>query len=157
MDAPFHIHGRSHSFPFIHPREVFLAWHWVIARPLSSHGTYLAVTPSGSRQAWLGWNWYIHPILGGHPHTRECQLLMQWGGVGCNVECMNFCAGFSLHMRGCLLQSDTLPQEACPPIYPWPSSSLERQLPWLGQDHQVSNLWHQSSSHNTSSIFELLL
>ena len=27
----------SHSFLFIHPREVFLAWCWVITRPLSSY------------------------------------------------------------------------------------------------------------------------
>ena len=31
----------SHSFPFIHPREVFLDWHWVIARPSSSCGIVL--------------------------------------------------------------------------------------------------------------------
>ena len=38
VDAPADVHGRSHSFLLIHFREVFLAWHWVIARPLSSHG-----------------------------------------------------------------------------------------------------------------------
>ena len=32
------VHGKSHNFPLIHPREALLAWHWVVARPLSSHG-----------------------------------------------------------------------------------------------------------------------
>ena len=36
VDALVDIHGRSHSFPLIYPREFFLAWCWVIARPLSS-------------------------------------------------------------------------------------------------------------------------
>ena len=38
VDAPADVHRRSHSFPLIHPREVFLAWCWVINRPLYSHG-----------------------------------------------------------------------------------------------------------------------
>ena len=38
VDALVDVHRRSHSFPLIHPREVFLAWCWVIIRPLSSHG-----------------------------------------------------------------------------------------------------------------------
>ena len=32
-DALADIHRRSHNFPLIHPREVLLAWHQVIARP----------------------------------------------------------------------------------------------------------------------------
>ena len=42
-----HIHGRSHSFMLIHPREDFLAWCWVIARPLSSHGVFSLSLPLG--------------------------------------------------------------------------------------------------------------
>ena len=38
VDAPVNVHRKSHSFPLIHPREVFLAWCWVITRLLSSHG-----------------------------------------------------------------------------------------------------------------------
>ena len=37
VEALVDIHRRSHNFPLIHPREVLLAWHWVTARPLSSH------------------------------------------------------------------------------------------------------------------------
>ena len=39
--------GRSHSFPLIHPREVFLAWCWMITRPLSTHGILLLSLPLG--------------------------------------------------------------------------------------------------------------
>ena len=47
VDAPVDIYGKSHSFPFIHPREVFLAWHWVITRPSSSCGIVLLSLPLG--------------------------------------------------------------------------------------------------------------
>ena len=36
VDASADVHGKSCSFPLIHPREVFLTWWWVITRPLSS-------------------------------------------------------------------------------------------------------------------------
>ena len=41
VDALVDVHGRSHSFPLIHPREVFLTQCWVIARPLSFCGIVL--------------------------------------------------------------------------------------------------------------------
>ena len=47
VDAPVEVHRRSHSFPFIHPREVFLAWCWVIARLLSSCDVALPSLPPG--------------------------------------------------------------------------------------------------------------
>ena len=47
VDAPVDINGRSHSFPLIHPREVILAWCWVITRPLSSCGVFLLSLPLG--------------------------------------------------------------------------------------------------------------
>ena len=47
VDALSDIHGRSHSLLFIHPREVFIAWHWVIARPSSSCGIVLMSLPLG--------------------------------------------------------------------------------------------------------------
>ena len=47
VDAPADIHGRSHSFLLIHPREVLLAWCWVIARPLSSYDEVLLSLPLG--------------------------------------------------------------------------------------------------------------
>ena len=50
VDAPVDVCRRSHNFPLIHPREVLLAWCWVIARPLSTHGIFLP--PLGR---WLNW------------------------------------------------------------------------------------------------------
>ena len=38
VDAPVDIHGRSHNFPFFHPREALLVGHQVTALPLSSCG-----------------------------------------------------------------------------------------------------------------------
>ena len=34
VDALADIHGRSHNFPLIHPREVLLAGHWVTMLPI---------------------------------------------------------------------------------------------------------------------------
>ena len=47
VDAPADVHGRSCSFPFIHPREVFLAWCWVYIRPPSCHGVVSLSLPLG--------------------------------------------------------------------------------------------------------------
>ena len=55
VDALVDVHGRSHSFPLIHYREVFLAWCWVIY-----HKTIIflwhsfALTPLGNRLNWGG-------------------------------------------------------------------------------------------------------
>ena len=47
VDALVDIHRRSHNFPLIHPREVLLAWCWVITRPLSTHGIFSLSLPLG--------------------------------------------------------------------------------------------------------------
>ena len=36
VDAPVDIHGRSHNFLFLHPREALLVGHWVTTLPLFS-------------------------------------------------------------------------------------------------------------------------
>ena len=38
VDAPVDVYGRSHNFPFFHPREALLVGHWVTTLPLSSCG-----------------------------------------------------------------------------------------------------------------------
>ena len=141
VDAPVDIHGRSHSFIFIHPREVFLAWHWVITRPLSSCGVVLLSLPSGVgltgvRLVHLSHTWQT-PM-----HVREHQLLMQWGGaqLWCRTAWISLLVFHFIWWDVCHW-SDILPHEACPPTCPWSSSSLERHLPWLRQDCQASNLW----------------
>ena len=44
VDASVDVHGRSHNFPFFHPREALLVGHWVTALPLSSCGI-LPISP----------------------------------------------------------------------------------------------------------------
>ena len=83
---------------------------WAGTRCLPDH--YLLVAWSLPHYIWelaqLGWGWYICPMLGGCPHTRECQSLAWWE-VGFGGGCMTVCIGLSLHRRGHLLQSDTPP------------------------------------------------
>ena len=45
VDAPADIHGRSHNFPLIHPREVLLAGHQVTTLPLLSCGIIVSSLP----------------------------------------------------------------------------------------------------------------
>ena len=81
VDAPVDIHRRSHSFPLIHPREVFLAWCWVDIRPPSSHGAVLLSLPlrvglTGVGLVHLSHTWWT-PIHKGTPAsdmTRRSQL-----------------------------------------------------------------------------------
>ena len=47
VDALVDVHRRCPSFLLMHPREVFLAWCWVIARPLPSHGIVSLSLPLG--------------------------------------------------------------------------------------------------------------
>ena len=111
VDAPVDIHGRSHSFPLIHPREAFLVWHWVIARPSSSCGVVLLSLPLGV--GWTGVGWYICPALG-NTHTQgNGSFVTLWGGVSCNVGCMNvihfiwgnICCDLTHHLMRLILPS----------------------------------------------------
>ena len=45
-DAPVDIHGWSHNFPFIHPREALLVGHWVTTLPLFSCGIHFISPPT---------------------------------------------------------------------------------------------------------------
>ena len=47
VDAPVDVHGKSCSFPFIHPGEVFLTRCWAITRPSSSCGVVSLSLPLG--------------------------------------------------------------------------------------------------------------
>ena len=140
VDALADIHGRSHSFTLIHPREVFLAWYWVTTRPLSSSGIVSLSLPSGMGLTGVGlvhlshaWQIPMHKGMPGSGAIRRSQLQCRM------CECL--CWSFTLYT---------------PPICP-SSSSLERHLPWLGQDHQVSNLQCLFSGHRTTSVSEPLL
>ena len=65
----------------------------------------------------LGWGWYIGPVLGRHPHTRECQSLTWWEEVGCSGGCMTVHIGPPLCRRGCLLWSYAPPHMSHLPTY----------------------------------------
>ena len=45
--APVDVHGRSCNLPLTHPREVWLVWHWVITRPLSTCSVISQSLPLG--------------------------------------------------------------------------------------------------------------
>ena len=117
VDALTDIHRRSHSFPLIHPREVFLAWCWVIARPLSPHGIIPLSLPLGVGLTRMGlahlshaWQTPTHKEMPVSDAMRRSQL---W----CRTVRLSMLV-LSLHMRGHLLWSDIPPHEASPPTCP---------------------------------------
>ena len=115
VDAVADIHGRSHTFPLIHPREVLLAWCWVITRPLSTYDLISLSLPLGVGLTGVGLVYLSHAWQ--TPCTREYQSLTQWGEVSCSVGCMTVCIGLLLHTRRCLSWSDALPHEVHPLTY----------------------------------------
>ena len=95
------IHRRSSSFPLIHPREVFLAWCWVIARPLSSHGVFSLSFPLGVGLTWVGlvhlshaWQTPTHKGTSVSDITRRCQL--QWRMHDCPHRSVTSYEGMSV-------------------------------------------------------------
>ena len=60
MDAPVDVHRRSHNFLLIHPRGVWLDWHWVFARPLSTCGVILLSLPLGVGWTGVGLVYWSH-------------------------------------------------------------------------------------------------
>ena len=81
VDTLVDVHERSHSLPLIHPREVFLAWCWVITRPLSSHGIILLSLALGVGLTGVGlahlshaWQTPTHRGIPVSDATRRSQL-----------------------------------------------------------------------------------
>ena len=88
VDTPVEVHGRRCSFSLIHPREVLLAWHWVIARPLTSHGIISLSLPLGIGLTGVGMVHLSHAWW--TPMHREMLVsdamrrsLLQWGMHDC--------------------------------------------------------------------------
>ena len=71
--APVDVHGRSHNLQLIYSREVLLAWQWVIARPLSSHGIILLSLLLGVGFTGVGLVHWSHAWQ--TPTHRECQSM----------------------------------------------------------------------------------
>ena len=130
VDAPVDIHGRSHSFPLIHPREVFLAWLWVIAKPSSSCCVVLLSLPSGVCLTGVGLVYLSHtwqtPTHKGMPASDTMRRSQLW--------CMT---------HKCLCWFFT--------SYEGTSVTI-----WLGWNCHASHLWCLFSSHITLFVFEPL-
>ena len=93
VDVPVDVHGRSCSFPFIHPREVILACCWVITRPLSSCGIGLLSLPPGVGLTGVG---LVHPSCTWQtPTCKEMPasdaMKKSWLQCGtCDLPCWSF-------------------------------------------------------------------
>ena len=93
VDGLADIHGRSHCFPFIHPREVFLAWCLVFARPSSSCGIVLLSLPLGVGLTGVGlvhlsyaWQTPTHKGMPVSDATRRSQMRCRM----CESPCWSF-------------------------------------------------------------------
>ena len=130
VDAPADIHGRSHSFLLIHPREVFLAWCWVIIRPSSVHGIVslslsLGVGLTGVGLVHLSHTWWIsmHQGMPASDAMRRSQLwcrmhdCLHWSitsyeGMSVTIWCTTFW-GLTSYLSLIFL-------------FPWKASALSR-------------------------------
>ena len=87
VDVVVDVHGRSHNFLLIHPREVLLALCWVIARPLSILGIFSQSLSSG---VGLTGVWLVHqscawqtPTNKGMPVSDVMRNRLQWRMCDC--------------------------------------------------------------------------
>ena len=143
------VHRRSHSFLLIHPREVILAWCWMITRP-SSCGIVLLSLPR-SRLNWglLSHTWQT-PMHKGMPALDAMRRSLLQCRMG-ECLCWSFTSykgisgviwhttlwGLSSHLSLILL-------------FPWKASDLTKQ------GLQASNLHHLFSSCSTVFVSEPL-
>ena len=154
MDATVDIHGRSHSFLLIHPKEVFLAWCWVIARPLFSCGVVLLSLPpgvglTGVELVYLSCTWWT-PTYRGMPASD----VMRRSQLQCRMwECL--CWSFTSYEGTSVMIWHTTSWGLSSHLS-LSSSSFEKCPPWLGWDYQVSTLSHLFSNCSTISVFEPL-
>ena len=148
------VHRRSHSFPFIHPREVFLAWCWVITSWSSSCGVVLLSLPPGVGLTGVG---LVHPshtwwtaTCKGMPtsdamrrswlqhrrHEFPCWSFTSYEGMSLMIWCTTSW-GLSSYLSTIFL-------------FLWKASALTRTR---SPDFKPTV---SSSGHNTTSVFELL-
>ena len=145
---------RSHSFPFIHPRGVFLAWCWVITRPLSSCGIVLMSLPLGVGLTGMGLVHLFHTWQTPMHKRMPASDAMRRSWLQCRMHEFPYWS-FTSYDRMSVIIWHT-PHEVCPPICPWSSSSLEKHPSWLRWDYQTSSQWNLFSGHCTISVFEPL-
>ena len=154
VDILVDVHGRSHNFPFSHPREALLVGHWVTTLPLSSCGILFSsplteVVFHGMGLVHLSHVWLL-PIHQVTPISDAMRRSQFWWRTH------DLPVSSSLHKRGCQLQFDAPPPKSLLPTYPWSSSFPSRHLPLLVQGHQVSGSLCLYFCHSTISISMLL-
>ena len=109
-------HRKSHNFPLIHPREVLLVWHWVVAWPLATHVIILLPLPLGVGLTGVGLVHQSHawwtPTHKGMPVSDAMRRSWLWWRM---CDCLHW----SCHFIGgdCWLQSDTTPHMPHLPTY----------------------------------------
>ena len=150
MDALADVHRRSYSFPFIHPREVFLAWCWLIARPLSSCGIVSLSFPSGVGLTWvelvyLSCTWQT-PVHKGVPTSDTIRR----GQLQCRVH-EHPCWSFTLYKGMSVVIWCTTSWELSSHLS-LISLFLCKVYALTRKDCQVSNLWCQFSGCSTASV-----
>ena len=81
VDALVEVHGRSHNFPFFHPKEALLVGHWVTALPISSCGilffppsTEVVLRGVGLVHLFCVWQLPIHKGMPISDATRRSQF-----------------------------------------------------------------------------------
>ena len=150
VDAPVDIHGRRYSFPLIYPREVFLAWCWVITRPSTACGIVSLSLPLGVGLTGMGLVHLSHtwctPTHKGMPASdtirrsqswcRMCEFPMWFSTSNKGMSVMIWCTtswGLSSHLFSIFL-------------LPWKAFTL------IWTRSQTSNLWYLFSSHSNISV-----
>ena len=120
VDAPVDIHGRSHNFPFFHPRKSFTGRSLGDCLTIVLLQCPLPFTSYRGSIAWGGAGTPVPCMMAAHTQGNAnlwCKEEVSFGG-----GLMTFCVGLSLSRRGCLSWSDAWPPKSPLPTYPWSSS-----------------------------------
>ena len=157
MHSSWHLHGRSHSFPFIHPREVFLAWHWVIARLSSSCGIVLLSHPPGSRLNCGGAGTSAPYLADAYAQGNTCfwhyeeEPAMQCRSTWIPMLVFHFIWGDVCHMIWCTILWGLSSHLSLIFLFPWKASALTRM-----RSPGFKPTVHLFSSHSTIFVSEPL-
>ena len=135
------IHGRTHSFPLIHPRGVLLVWCNMDTRQSAHCGIFSISLLSGVGPSMVRLVHLSHAV---HTPTLSGMLLSSSGAMRrsqlwwrtCDWSCFSF-----MMYEGRSFWLDVPLHMACPSINLWFFSFPGMNLPSLRQDHQASMKW----------------
>ena len=159
VHAPVDVPGRSLSFPFIHSRVLFLAWCWVITRPLSSCGV-VSVTSPRSRLDWGGSGtsilYLVTPAHMGTPASdakRSSQLLCRM----CECSCWSFTSYVRMSVTIWHTTSWGLSSHlSLIFFFPWKASALSRTRSPGFKPMAISVRWCGQSAFLSSPSFPII-